>query len=168
MRKVALLLALSAVACGRKEHSLPLEPEPAHAAKPGAHQPHIAPHVYERFTLADFVSAANSRYGTVELNLTTKPDVALAAAEEARTYLLLAKKESEQSGHAAMVGYQERAANLLVEAAQAAKAGDNAKATSTLLEARRALDAAIELVNGTLMPASSAVADGGAHAEPKH
>jgi hypothetical protein len=165
MRKVALLLALSTAACGTKEQPLPLEPEPARPARPAAVQPHIAPHVYDRFTLADFVSAANSRYGTVELNLTSKPDAALAAAEEARTYLLLAKKEAEEAGQTAMLPYQERAANLLVEAAQAAKAGDAARANTTLLEARRALDAAIELVNGTLVPPSS-VADGSGAAKP--
>lgn len=139
---------------------IPLAPEvPHHDAESAAHEPAKDPvekvqpgdYVYDRFTRADLISAANSRYGAIELNIAAKPEVALQVAEEARTYLDLAAKRAEQAGKNAEATYSKRAGDLLVKATTEAK---NASKQSmlTLAAARRALDMAIEQVNSTLTP----------------
>ncbi len=151
----AACIALNLAGCTREE-PLPLAPPAETSPDQRARwlaKPKVAAHVFDHFTQADLLSAANSRYGAVELNLGSKPDAAWDAAQEAKTYLELASRQAESIGQKAEAEYQRRAAALIVQAAEAAKAGDSARALETLGAARRALDAAIELGNDTLVGA---------------
>jgi hypothetical protein len=148
-------LAVAVAGCTGEE-PLPLAP-PAEAAPDQRARwlarPQVAEHVFDHFTQADLLSAANSRYGAVELNLAAKPDVAWEAAQEARTYLDLASRQAERIGQRVEADYQRRASALVVQSAEAAKSGDLVRAKETFAAARRALDAAIELGNATLVDA---------------
>ncbi len=158
MRVPVFAWLLVAAACAR-EPPLPVEPAPDHAGDLRSRwlqKPVIRPYVYDHFQQADLVSAANSRYGTVELNLAAKPDVAARAAGEAGTYLERASRAADAAGHRSMAEYERRAAKLLVEATTAARAGDVPRALETLGAARRALDLAIDQVNSTLAPSATA------------
>ena len=152
MRTLAACLVLLA-ACAREE-PIPLAPAPGAAADQRARwlvKPQVEPFVFDHFAQADLLSAANSRFGAVETNIASRPEVALEAAREARTYLELASHQAERLGQEAAARYQGQAAALLVQAAEAAKAGEAVKAQETLGAARRALDAAIEQANAALV-----------------
>ncbi len=153
---LAACLLLAVAGCTADE-PLPLAPPPERSADERARwlaRPQVPPHVFDHFTQADLLSAANSRYGAVELNLTAKPDVALDAAREAKIYLELASQQADRGGQGPAAAYQRRAAALIVQAAEAAKAGDLSRALETFGAARRALDAAIEQGNATLVEAA--------------
>ncbi len=156
MRTLLAACVLLAVAGCTREEPLPLAPPAEGSADERARwlaRPQVSPHVFDHFTQADLLSAANSRYGAVELTLTTRPDVALDAAREAKTYLELGAQQADRIGQKVSAVYQRRAAALLVQAVEAAKAGDALRAVETLGAARRALDAAIEQANVTLVEA---------------
>jgi predicted small lipoprotein YifL len=149
----AACLVLTLAGCTREE-PLPLAPPAETSADQRARwlsKPQVAASVFDHFTQADLLSAANSRYGAVELNLTSKPELAWDAAQEAKTYLELASQQAESIGQKAEADYQRRAAALIVDAAEAARAGDSTRALETFGAARRALDAAIELGNSSLV-----------------
>ena len=156
----AVLVATAALAGCLREDAIPLAPKDSahagHAAgeapkKPAVENVQPSDYVYDRFTRADLISAANSRYGAIELNIAEKPEVALTVAQEARTYLDLAAKRAEQAGKTAEATYSKRAGELLVKAATEAKTAGGPSMT-TLAAARRALDMAIEQVNAALTP----------------
>jgi hypothetical protein len=150
--RFANLLVLALLQACREEH-LPLapEPEPKGPPKRAIEKVEISPYIYDHFTRADLVSAANARYGTVELNITAKPEVAEKAAREAETYLKFAYQSAEAAGKKDAAGYMKRAAELLVQAVAEAKEGKPTSA-DTLAAARRQLDMAIEQVNASLTP----------------
>jgi hypothetical protein len=157
MRRVLVITLVIAAGCMQKEH-LPLEPQPesehghagAAAKHPAIEKPEIKDYVYDRFTRADLISAANSRYGNVEMNITEKPDAALKVAEEARTYLSMAADQATQDGKSVEASYAKRAGDLMVKAVEEAKSAP-VQSAQTLAAARRALDLAIEQVNANLI-----------------
>src|SRR5438874_1466997 len=104
MRLAAIAVVLLS-ACA-KEEPLVLEPGPQGERREVYEHPKIAPAVYDHISRSDLVSAANSRYGGVELNLAAKPDVAETAAKEAATYLGFAADKADKAGAAIEAQYE--------------------------------------------------------------
>lgn len=157
-RLVPAALAALALATGcdvMKEEKMVLDdPRATGEAKAARKVEKVEPSafVFDHFSRANDISSANSRFGAIEANLTTKPDLADAAVKEAQVFIGFAVTGAEREGRPAEVQFLKKTSDSLGQAVAAAKAGDAVKAMELYRDARRQLDMAIEQCNATLVP----------------